>query len=100
MSVKDYIKEFHNLDIRSRHIDDEVKNVPRYPNGMRTSIQDEINFMKIESMEEVYLYALRANEILEKEKEHNVQSNSLILLIPYCYICISLNFIQHFFNNF
>ena len=45
------------MDIRSRHVDDEAKKVARYLNRLRTLIQDEIISMKIESLEEVYLYA-------------------------------------------
>lgn len=70
MTIKDYIDEFYNLDIRSRHVDDEVEKVSRYLNGLRTSIQDEINFMKMENVEEQYLYALRVEEILAKKDEH------------------------------
>lgn len=34
MNVKEYIEEFYKLDIRSRHVDDEVEKVARYLNGL------------------------------------------------------------------
>ena len=54
MSVKDYIEEFYRLDIRSRHVDDEIEKVARYLNGLRSGIQDEMSFMKVDSVEETY----------------------------------------------
>ena len=69
MTVKDYTKEFYKLDIRFGHIDDEVENVVGYLNGLRTSIQDEINFVKMSSVEQAYLYALKAEEKLAKKQE-------------------------------
>ena len=35
MSVKEYTKDFYKLDIRSRHVDDEVEKVARYLNGLK-----------------------------------------------------------------
>ncbi len=51
MTVKKYIEEFYILDIGSRHVDDEVEKVGRYLNGLRFRIQDEISFVKMESVE-------------------------------------------------
>ena len=53
-SVKDYTEEFYRLDIRSGHVDDEVDKVARYLKGLRYGIQDEISFVKLESVEEAY----------------------------------------------
>ena len=58
------------MDIRSRHVDDEVEKFARYLNGLRSRIQDEISFMKLDSVEEAYQYALKAKEILEETYEH------------------------------
>ena len=69
MSVKDYTKEFYRLDIGSRHVDDEIGKIVRYLNGMRSRIQDEISFVKVDSVEEAYQYALKAEEILTKRCE-------------------------------
>ena len=54
MSVKEYTKKFYRLDIRSRHVDDEIEKVARYLNGLRSGIQDEMRFMKVDSVEEAY----------------------------------------------
>ena len=57
------------MDIRSRHVDDDVEKIARYINGLRSRIQDEISFLKLESVEEAYQYALKAKEILVKKHE-------------------------------
>ena len=50
--MKEYTEEFYRLDIRYGCMDDEVKKGARYLNGLRTKIQDEISFVKLESLEE------------------------------------------------
>ena len=47
MTVKEYTEEFYKLDIKSRHVDDDVEKITRYINGLRSRIQDEIIFLKI-----------------------------------------------------
>ena len=69
MSVKEYTKEFYRLDIRSRHVDDNVVKIARYINGLRSRIQDEKSFVKLESLEEDYKYALKDEEILTNKHE-------------------------------
>ena len=69
MTVKEYTKEFYRLDIRSGHVDDDVEKIARYINGLRSRIQDEISFVKLESVEEAYQYALKAKDILTKNHE-------------------------------
>ena len=69
MTMKEYIKELYILDIRSRHVDDDVEKIARYLNGLRSKIQYEISFAKLESVEEAYQYALKAEEILTKKHE-------------------------------
>ena len=69
MTVKEYTKEFYSLDITSRHVDYKVEKVARYVNDLRSRIQDEINFIKLESVEEAYQYSLKAKEILTKKHE-------------------------------
>ena len=69
MSVKDYIEEFYRLDIRYGHVDVEIEKVARYLNGLRSRIQDEMSFVKVDSVEEAYQYALKVEEILTKRYE-------------------------------
>ena len=38
MIVKEYTKKFYRLDIRSRHVDDDVEKIERYINGLRSRI--------------------------------------------------------------
>ena len=64
--MKDYTEEFYRLDIRSRHVDDEIEKVARYLNGLRYGIKDEMSFLKVDSVEEAYQYALKAKEISTK----------------------------------
>jgi hypothetical protein len=52
--MKEYTKEFYILDIKSRHLDDKVKKFARYLNVLRSQIQKEISFVKLESVEEAY----------------------------------------------
>ena len=54
MIVKEYTKEFYGLEIRSRHVHDEVEKAVRYLNGLRSRIQDEISFVKLDSVDEAY----------------------------------------------
>ena len=50
MTVKEYTEELYRLDIRSRHVEE----IARYINGLRSRIQGEISFVKLESVEEAY----------------------------------------------
>ena len=67
--MKEYNEKFYKLDIRSRPMDDEVEKVARYLNGLRASIQDEIIYVKMDSMEEAYPYALKVEETLVKKHD-------------------------------
>ena len=69
MSVKECIEEFYRLDIKSRHVDDDVEKIARYLNGLRSRIQDVISFVKSESVEEAYQYALKDEGILTKKNK-------------------------------
>ena len=69
LNVKEYTEKFYRLDIKSGHVDDNVEKIARYINGLRFLIQDEISFVKLESVEEAYQYALKVEEILRKKHE-------------------------------
>lgn len=69
MSLKEYTEELYRLDIRSRHVDDDVDKIARYITGLRSKIEDEIIFVKLESVEEAYQYSLEDEEILIKKNE-------------------------------
>ena len=57
------------MDIISGHVDDDVDKIARYINGLRSRIEDEITFAKLESVEEAYQYVLKAKKILTKKHE-------------------------------
>ena len=67
--MKEYTEEFYSLDIKSGHMDNDFEKIVGYTNGLRSRIQDEISFVKLESVEEAYQYALKAKEILTKKHE-------------------------------
>ena len=69
MTMKEYTKELYRLNIRFRHVDDDVEKIERYINELTSRIQDEISSMKLESVEQAYQYALKAKEILTKKHE-------------------------------
>ena len=50
-------------------MDGDVEKIARYINGLRSRIQVELSFVKLESVEESYQYALKAKEILTKKHE-------------------------------
>ena len=76
MSVKDYNEEFYRLDTKIRHIDNDVEKFARYLNGLRSRNQDEMSFLKLESVEEAYQYALKSEEILTKRYEQRQRGRS------------------------
>ena len=69
MIVKEYSEEFYRLDIRTRHVDDEVVKVARDLKGERSRIQDRIRSIKLDSVKEAYQYDFKAKEILTKKHE-------------------------------
>ena len=69
LRLKEYIEEFYRLDIIFGHVDDDVEKIARHLNGLIFGILDEISFLKLESIEEAYQYALKAKEILTKNHE-------------------------------
>ena len=52
ISVNDYTEEFYRLDIKLEHVDDKIEKVARYLNGLRYGIQDQMSFVKVDSVEE------------------------------------------------
>ena len=57
------------MDIRSGHVDDDVEKIVSYINGLRSRIQDEMSFVKLDSVKETYQYDLKVEEILTKRYE-------------------------------
>jgi hypothetical protein len=64
MSVKEYTEEFYKLNIRESHRESDDEKVSRYMNGLRYDIQDEMSMMIIQTVEDAYQMALKAEENL------------------------------------
>jgi hypothetical protein len=64
MLVKEYIEEFYRLNIRAGHRERNDEKVARYMNGLRYEIQDEMSMLTIQTVEDAYQMALKAEEKL------------------------------------
>jgi hypothetical protein len=64
MSVKEYTEEFYRLNIRVGHRESDDEKVARYMNGLRYDIQDEMSMVTIQTVEDAYQMALKAEEKL------------------------------------
>jgi Icc-related predicted phosphoesterase len=68
MSVKEYTEEFYGLNIRAGHHEIDDEKVARYMNGLRYEIQDEMSMMTIQTVEDAYQMALKAEEKLSRKQ--------------------------------
>ena len=64
MKVKEYTKEFYQLNIRAGHRESDDEKVARYLNGLRYDIQDEMSMITIQTVEYAYQMALKDEEKL------------------------------------
>jgi hypothetical protein len=65
--VKEYIEEFYKLNIRSRQMERDEEKVARYINGLRYEIKDELSMTIVNTVEDVYRMALKAEENLARK---------------------------------
>ena len=68
-SVQEYTEEFYRILIRTGHAEADKEKVARYLNGLRPSIQEELNLVRMNSIEEAYQFALKVEEKLNKKFE-------------------------------
>jgi hypothetical protein len=68
MTVKEYTEEFYKLNIRAGHRESDDEKVARYMNGLRYDIQDEMSMMIIQTVEDAYQMALKAEEKLSRKQ--------------------------------
>jgi hypothetical protein len=68
MSVKEYTKEFYKINIRAGHQESDDEKVARYMNGLQYDIQDEMSMMIIQTVEDSYHMALKAEEKLSQKQ--------------------------------
>ena len=66
--MREYTKEFYKLNLRVGYIEDTSEKTTRYINGLRMDIQDEMSMLSPSIMEEVYQYALKAEEKISKKQ--------------------------------
>jgi hypothetical protein len=72
MIVKEFIEEFHRLNIRAGHIEEDAKKVARYINALRYEIQDEISLLSLRNDEPTYQVDLKAEEkLIGKKSQRN-----------------------------
>ena len=68
MSVKEYNEEFYKINIRAGHPESDDEKFSRYMNGLRYDIQYEMSMMTIQTVEDAYHMALKAEEKLSQKQ--------------------------------
>jgi hypothetical protein len=68
LTIKEYTEEFYKLNIRARQREKYVEKVARYINGLRYEFQDEINMIKVRTVEDAYQIALKEEEKLARKQ--------------------------------
>jgi hypothetical protein len=68
MTVKEYTEEFYKMNIRAGHRESDDEKVARYMNGLRYDIQDEMSMVTIQTVEDAYQMALKAEEKLSRKQ--------------------------------
>jgi hypothetical protein len=76
MTVKEYTEEFYRLNIRAGHRESNDEKVARYMNGLRYEIQDELNLATIQTVEDAYQLALKAEEKLSRKQSQRGRGRS------------------------
>ena len=68
MSLKEYTEEFYRINIRAGHRESDDEKFARYMNSLRYDIQDEMSVMTIQTVEDAYQMALKAEEKLSQKQ--------------------------------
>jgi hypothetical protein len=68
MIGKEYTEDFYRLNIRTRQSERDEEKVSRYINSLRYEIQDELSMMSVETVEDAYQFALKAEEKLARKQ--------------------------------
>jgi hypothetical protein len=64
------------LNIRAGHRESDDEKVARYMNGLRYDIQDEMSMVTIQTVEDSYQMALKAEEKLSRKQSHRGRGRS------------------------
>jgi hypothetical protein len=73
MTVKEYMKDFYKLNIRTGQQEKNEEKVGRHINGLRYEIQDEINMMLVRTVEDAYQIALKVEEKLARKQSKRIK---------------------------
>ena len=73
MTVKEYTKDFFRQSIRAGHTQGGLERVPKYINGLRYDIQDELGLLNLKNTEYAYNVASKVEEKLLRK--HNQRSS-------------------------
>ena len=65
--MREYTEEFYKVNLREGYIEDTSEKTAKYINGLRMDIQEEMSMLSPSTMEEVYQYALRAEEKISRK---------------------------------
>jgi uncharacterized protein YjbK len=76
MTLKEDTEEFYRLNIRVGHRESDDEKVARYMNGLRYDIRDEISMVNIQTMEDSYQMALKAEEKLSRKQSQRGRGRS------------------------
>ncbi|XP_057842117.2 uncharacterized protein LOC131051562 [Cryptomeria japonica] len=71
MDVSSYTEEFHRLCLKSKTVEGNTEKVARYLNGLRVSIQDELNLCNPKTIQKCYQLALNVKEKLKRRQDQN-----------------------------
>ncbi|XP_059073655.1 uncharacterized protein LOC131874339 [Cryptomeria japonica] len=71
MDVSTYTEEFLKLCIKAKTIETEEEKLARYINGLKFSIQDELNLHTPRSVHKCYQIALKVEEKFKKKQDQN-----------------------------
>lgn len=68
MTVREYTKEFHRVNLRAGYTEDTAKRTTRYVNGLRLEILDEIIILSPKKIEEAYQSAMKVKEKITRRQ--------------------------------
>ena len=68
MSVKEYIEKFYKINIKEGHRESDDEKVAIYMNGIQYDIEDEMSMMTLQTVEDAYQMALKAEEKLSRKQ--------------------------------
>jgi hypothetical protein len=77
MTIKEYMEEFHALNIRAGQRERDEEKVYRYINSLRYEIQDKISMMTVRTVEDVYQIVLKAEKKLARKKSQQSKGRGL-----------------------